>query len=196
MSEQAQTQVAEETQPSTLAEFIKAAAMALALALFIRTFMFQPFKIPSESMVHTLLVGDHLLVNKMVYLFWPVERGDIIVFMYPEDRTKDYVKRAIGLPGDVISMKGTTVFINGKPLVEPYAIYIPDRHMLGEGGFDPITVPEGKLFMMGDNRDNSADSRVWGFVEMSDIRGKAFLVHWSWKGSSFGVRFGRVGRLL
>ena len=193
MAEQAKTKTAEEAGSSTLAEFIKAAAVALALAMFIRTFMFQPFKIPSESMVHTLLVGDHLLVNKMVYLFWPVERGDVIVFRYPGNRDMDYVKRAIGLPGDTISMKGRVIFINGKPIDEPYAVYQPDRD---EKGFEPLTVPEGKLFMMGDNRDNSADSRVWKFLDISEIRGKAFIVHWSWKGNSFGVRFNRVGKLL
>ena len=185
-----------EERESTAWEFVKAAAIALALALFIRTFMFQPFKIPSESMVHTLLVGDHLLVNKMVYYIWPPERGDIAVFRYPENRSLDYVKRIVGLPGETVRMSGGKVYINGEPVEEPYAIYDPSPMRMTLRDFGPVTVPEGKLFMMGDNRDNSLDSRAWGFLEISEIRGKAFIIHWSWKGGGFGVRWNRVGKLL
>lgn len=174
-------------------EYLKAAVIALILALFIRTFIVQAFKIPSESMLQTLQVGDHLLVNKMVYLFGEPERGDIIVFRYPRDPKRDFVKRIIGLPGETIEMTGNIVYINGKPLAEPYAIYL-DRFM--GGGFSPVTVPPGHLFMMGDNRDNSQDSRVWGALDINSVRGKAFIVHWSWKGSSFGVRWSRIGKLL
>ena len=181
---------------SGVAELVKAAAIALALALFIRTFMFQPFKIPSGSMLQTLMVGDHLLVNKMVYLFSPPERGDIIVFRPPHEPDKDFVKRVIGLPGETISMRNDTVYVNGKALNEPYASY---ERLYGRGslpGFEAKKVPEGHLFMMGDNRNNSQDSRVWGFLDIDSVHGKAFIIHWSWNGGGFDVRFNRVGKLL
>jgi len=186
----------EEHAASGVAELAKAAAIALALALFIRTFMFQPFKIPSESMVQTLMVGDHLLVNKMVYLLWPPERGDIIVFRPPHEPDKDFVKRVIGLPGETISMRGDTIYINGKAIEEPYAIYERPHGRGSLPGFEAIKVPEGKLFMMGDNRNNSQDSRAWGVLDIGSIHGKAFIIHWSWNGNGLGVRFDRVGKLL
>jgi len=174
-------------------EYLKAAVIALVLALLIRTFIVQAYKIPSESMLQTLQVGDHLLVNKMVYLFSKPERGDIIVFKYPRDPKRDFVKRVIGLPGETLKMAHNTIYINGKPLVEPYAIY-QDR--FAGYSFGPVTIAPGHLFMMGDNRDNSQDSRVWGALDTHNIRGKAFIVHWSWKRDTFGVRWGRVGKLL
>jgi len=174
-------------------EYLKAAVIALALALFIRAFIVQAYKIPSGSMLQTLQIGDHLLVNKLVYLFNNPERGDIIVFKYPRDPKRDFVKRVIGLPGETLKLAHNTIYINGKPLVEPYAIY-QDRY--APSSFGPVTVPPGHLFMMGDNRDNSQDSRVWGPLDINKIRGKAFIIHWSWRGDSFGVRWSRVGKLL
>ncbi|MDH5477849.1 MAG: signal peptidase I [Nitrospinota bacterium] len=181
---------------SGVLEFLKAVAIALALALFIRTFMFQPFKIPSESMVPTLLVGDHLLVNKMVYLLNDPERGDIVVFRPPHEPDKDFVKRIIGLPGETILLRNNVVHVDGKAIDEPWAIYESHHGYPGMGDFGPVRVPEGKLFMMGDNRHNSQDSRVWGFLDKSAIHGKAFIIHWSWTGHGVGVRFNRVGKLL
>lgn len=175
------------------AEYFKAAVIAILLALCIRTYVAQAFKIPSESMLHSLEVGDHLLVNKLVYRFHDPERGDIIVFQYPLDKSRDFVKRVVGLPGDKLSMDGETVYINGEPLTEPYAIY---QGMSPYGKFGPITVPEGHLFMMGDNRNNSQDSRVWGPLDMNLIHGKAFILHWAWKDHTWGVRWNRIGKLL
>lgn len=187
-----------EEQGSLWKEYIKAGIVALALALFIRAFVAQAFKIPSESMVPALLVGDHLLVNKIVYRIWEPERGDIIVFEYPNDPSRDFVKRAIGLPGEVVEMKGDTVYINGQPLKEPYAFYEKTHPFADMDNYEwgPVKVPEGHLLMLGDNRNNSQDSRVWGPLEMSKIHGKAFIVHWSWKEGGFGVRWDRVGKLL
>jgi len=187
----------EQTGASLWKEYFKAGVVAVFLALFIRTYVAQAFKIPSESMMNTLLVGDHLLVNKMVYRFWEPERGDIIVFQYPEDPDRDFVKRVIGLPGERVEMKGNTVYINGEPLDEPYAVYKRSPFRSGSRyHFGPITVPEGHLFMMGDNRNNSQDSRVWGPLDVELIHGKAFLIHWSWKSSHWAVRWNRVGKLL
>lgn len=178
-------------------EYVKAAVVALLLALFIRTYVSQAFKIPSESMVPTLLVGDHLLINKMLYRFEKPERKDIMVFKYPLDRSRDFVKRLIGLPGETIEMKGNTVYINGKALDEPYAIYEETPFSMGKYyHFGPYKIPEGHYFMMGDNRNNSQDSRAWGPLPEELIHGKAFMLHWSWRGNSFSVRPNRIGKLL
>jgi len=193
MAKKAKQSAGEEPRQGSLwGEYVKAGIIAIALALMIRTYVVQAFKIPSESMVSTLLVGDHLLVNKVVYHFREPGRGDIIVFRYPLDRSRDFVKRVIGLPGETIKMVDNRIYINGKPLDEPYAMY---EHG-GNGDFGPVKIPGGRLFMMGDNRDNSQDSRVWGMLSYDDIRGKAFIIHWSWRGGSYGVRLNRLGKLL
>ncbi|MBF0291753.1 MAG: signal peptidase I [Nitrospinae bacterium] len=187
-----------EAQGALWKEYIKAGVVALALALFIRAFVAQAFKIPSESMVPTLLVGDHLLVNKIVYRIWEPQRGDIIVFEYPMDPSRDFVKRAVGLPGEVVEVKGDTVYINNQPLKEPYAFYEKTHPFGGQDNYQwgPYKVPAGHLLMLGDNRNNSQDSRVWGPLDMRHIHGRAFIIHWSWKDSAFGVRWDRVGKLL
>lgn len=166
---------------SVLREYAEALIIAVLLALVIRTFVVQAFKIPSGSMLPTLQIGDHILVNKFIYYFAPLKRGDIIVFKFPQDETRDFIKRVIGLPGETVEIRGKQVLINGVPLSEPYAVYSDgpfaragDRDRLG-----PIVVPPGKLFMMGDNRDHSMDSRVWGFLDMPKIKGKAFIVYFS-----------------
>jgi len=210
---------------SRLRQNIEALAFAIILALIIRTFVFQPFKIPSGSMIPTLLVGDHLLVNKFVYgtkipftdiEIFPLEKikhGDVIVFTYPNnenDPSKNglyYIKRVIGLPGDDVDLDGRNLVINGEKIpLEYVGTYLDERNseqfdeytedLLGKehtvifrkgkeatnrGSFIPVTkVPDGYVFVMGDNRDNSQDSRFWGFVPIENIAGKAFLVHWSW----------------
>ncbi len=178
-------------------EYLKAGIVAILLALFIRTYVAQAFKIPSESMLNTLKVGDHLLVNKMVYRFWEPERGDIMVFQYPLDPSRDFVKRVVGLSGEVIEMKNNVVHINGKPLIEPYAIYDNTLSFHGmENSFPPRKVPQGYLFMMGDNRSNSQDSRVWGPLDKSLIHGKVFIIHWAWEDNTWRVRWGRLGKLF
>jgi len=188
-----------------LLEYIEALAVALILALVIRTFVVQAFKIPSGSMLETLQIGDHLLVNKFIYgvkmpftgkVLYDVDdpkRGDIVVFEFPEDPSKDFIKRIIGVPGDVIEIKNKVVYRNGEKVDEPYTRHSdPDNMLPRRDNFGPITVPEGKYFCMGDNREESYDSRFWGFVDREKIKGKAWVIYWSWDGFP-SVRFNRIG---
>lgn len=182
---------------SVFREYAEAAAIAVILALFIRTFVVQAFKIPSGSMEPTLLVGDHILVNKFIYgikipftdkTLIPIsdpEREDVIVFIYPMDTSKDFIKRVIGLPGDTVEMKDQRITINGESFEDNHGVFTrdlsSDRGLVREGSaFGPVKVPEGKLFVMGDNRDHSYDSRFWGFVPIESVKGKAFIIYWSW----------------
>lgn len=181
---------------SVLREYVEAIIVAVLLALFVRTFVVQAFKIPSGSMLPTLQIGDHLLVTKFSYgvrlpvtgtvLFsrpGPV-RGDVVVFRFPRDRSLDYIKRVIGIGGDTIEIRDKQVFVNGQKIAEPHAHYASRDIMSAVGGprdnFGPVTVPDGKIFLMGDNRDNSYDSRFWGFVDLPEVLGKALIIYWSW----------------
>ena len=201
-------------QKGKLRENIEVIIIAVIIAMFIRTFVVQAYKIPSGSMKDTLLIGDHLLVNKFIYgikipftdgkTLIPVKKpghGDVIVFRYPKDPDKDFIKRVVGTEGDIIEIKNKKLYINGEleeykdkvkyidPIIYPAAL--SHRDNLG-----PITVPEDSLFVMGDNRDNSHDSRFWGFVELHEVKGEALMIHWSWKQDKFGVRWNRIGNLL
>lgn len=190
-----------------LLEYLEALAVALVLAFVIRTFVVQAFKIPSGSMLDTLLIGDHLLVNKFLYgtripftdkNVMPLEdpkQGDVIVFEFPEDTSKDFIKRIIGVPGDVVEMREKTVFRNGEKLTEPYIKHTDANMQPRRDNFGPITVPEGKYFVMGDNRDESYDSRFWGFVDKEKIRGKAWVIYWSWDGPG-DIRWNRIGQMV
>jgi signal peptidase I len=197
---------------SRLRENIEAVLIAVLLALFIRTFVVQAFKIPSGSMKDTLLIGDHILVNKFIYgvklpilrkVIIPVkepQRGDIIVFKFPVEPEKDFIKRVVGLPGDRIEGRDKQIFVNGEPVREDFAIRT-DPHIFPAGiqardNFGPLIVPEHSLFVMGDNRDQSFDSRFWGFVDVKAVSGKAFMIYWSWDSDDFGVRWSRIGRHL
>ena len=197
---------------SNLRENIEAIILAIILALFIRTFIIQAFKIPSGSMKNTLQIGDHILVNKFIYgvklpftsttiiPYKKPQRGDIVVFKFRQEPKKDFIKRTIGVPGDVIEIRNKEVYVNKKRLEQDYAIYT-DLHIIPESmqprdNFGPITVPENSLFVMGDNRDHSYDSRFWGFVDLKDVKGKAFIIYWSWDNDNFGVRWGRIGKIL
>lgn len=179
---------------SWIRELIESIIIALILALIIRTFVVQAFKIPSGSMLNTLLVGDHILVNKFIYKFKDPQRGDIVVFRFPKDEKKDYIKRVIGIPGDKIEIKNNQLLINNKPVQEPYAFY--EGYPSSKMNFGPVIVPEDKLFVMGDNRYNSYDSREWGFLDEKKLRGKAFIIYWSWNGENHGIRWKRLGKLL
>ena len=162
-------------------EYAEALIVAVLLALAIRAFVVQAFVIPSGSMLPTLRIGDYLLVNKFVYLFRPIRRGDIIVFKFPQDETRDFIKRVVGLPGETLEIRDRQVFIDGKPLYEPYAVY-SEPPLLGSPvpyHLGPIVIPPGHLFMMGDNRDNSLDSRSWGLLEESKVVGEASIVYFS-----------------
>jgi signal peptidase I len=174
---------------SVLREYAEAIIIAVLLALVIRTFVVQAFKIPSGSMLATLQIGDHILVNKFVYYFWPIQRGDIIVFKFPQDESRDFIKRVVGLPGDTVEMRGKELVVNGAPLPEPYAVFSDwpaarggDRERIG-----PFVVPPNRLFMLGDNRDHSMDSRVWGFLDVGKVKGKAFIVYFSVKSDQIPV---------
>lgn len=219
---------------STAREYLEALLWALLLAFVIRAWGVQAFKIPSGSMIPTLLVGDHLLVSKSSYdlvfldnefhipfatgsdsfvkLPWPQlslslsdpERGDIIVFRFPEDRSTDFIKRIIGLPGETIEVRGRDIFVDGHQIEDPWGQHtggLPDPGCPKQYRFGPLKVPEGQYFVMGDNRDNSRDSRCWfdgkgGLVPRQDILGRAFVIYWSWENHDWGVRWDRIGKII
>jgi signal peptidase I len=197
---------------SRLRENIEAVIIAVILALFIRTFIVQAFKIPSGSMLPTLQIGDHILVNKFIYgvklpylnttviPFKKPDRDAIIVFRYPEEPDKDFIKRVIAVPGDTIEIRDKNVYINNQLLDEDYAVHTDPKvlpaHVNPRDNLGPITLPEETYFVLGDNRDNSYDSRFWGGVDAADIRGKAFVIYWSWDRDDFGVRWNRIGSLI
>jgi signal peptidase I len=191
-----------------LKEYAEALIVALILAFFIRSFVVQAFKIPSGSMLQTLQIGDHLLVSKfaygvkvpftniMVFEREGPKHGDVIVFEFPEDPSKDFIKRVIGLPGDVIEVREKQVFRNGVLLEETYVQHVDSSKTVPRrDNFGPVMVPENKYFVMGDNRDESYDSRFWGFVERKTIAGKAFILYWSWA-SLTDIRWERIGQLV
>ena len=202
---------------STAREYFESICVAVILALFVRTFIVQAFKIPTGSMENNLLIGDHLLVNKFVFAptmtslektilpIDPIRRGDIIVFKYPEEPERDFIKRVIGLPGDMLELRAKRVYINGTMLNEPYVHYLVPPDEEGSGGefdvrvqYGPVTVPPGHYFMMGDNRDNSQDSRYWGFMPEEYIKGKALFVYFSFGEETglgslvSGIRWNRI----
>src|SRR6266511_1268207 len=187
---------------STVREYFESIVIAVILALFIRTFVVQAFKIPTGSMENNLLIGDHLLVNKFVFAptatgleravlpIGTLERGDVIVFKYPEEPDRDFIKRVIGLPGETVELREKKVYVNGKPLDEPYVHFLQPPGSSSEmhevtsydvrERYGPVTVPPRQYFVMGDNRDNSQDSRYWGFLPRENIKGKALFIYWSY----------------
>jgi signal peptidase I len=192
-----------EFKKSTVREYFESIVIAVILALFIRTFIVQAFKIPTGSMEENLLIGDHLLVNKFAVgpTASPLERGllpigtiqrrDVVVFKYPEEPERDFIKRVIGLPGETVEVREKKVYINGQELKEPYAHFLQPVSTPSEfrevTSFDvrerygPVTVPPNQYFVMGDNRDNSQDSRYWGFLPRDYIKGKALIIYWSYE---------------
>jgi signal peptidase I len=179
-----------EFQKSTVREYFESFAITAIIALFATTFTIQAFKIPTGSMESNLLIGDHLLVNKFIYginsgflskilPYRDPKRGDIIVFKYPGGVETAYVKRLIGMPGDTVEVKNRTVFVNGQPLKENYTQY--NETIVYRDPYGPTVIPQGHYFAMGDNRDNSADSRSWGFVPRNYILGKALVIYWSYE---------------
>ena len=193
-------------QKSTIREYFESIVIAVILALFVRTWVVQAFKIPTGSMENNLLIGDHLLVNKFVFgpsttglerALLPVRdirRGDVIVFKYPDEPDRDFIKRVIGLPGETVELRNKKVYINGQPLDEPYVHFLePAGESQEVTSFDvrerygPARVPdvpeakEPHYFVMGDNRDNSQDSRYWGFLPRSYVKGKALMIYWSYE---------------
>lgn len=217
-------------------EYVEPFLIAAVVALFIRQFALEAFKIPSGSMIPTLKVGDHLLVNKFIYgpripftdtriFAWKEpKRGDIIVFRYPRDEKKNFIKRVIGLPGDKIQIVDGILMINDQPVALTEQGYRDDKesgafsftkkarlleerlgtvihhiqyyHEQSSENYGPVIVPKHNVFVMGDNRDNSQDSRVWGFVKYNKILGRALIIYWSWNGDDSWVRWGRIGSLI
>lgn len=193
-------------------EYAESIAIAILLALVIRTYLVQAFKIPSGSMEDTLAIGDHLLVNKFIYgtkipfvdkrilTVRDPRQGDVIVFEYPEDPSKDFIKRVVGVPGDVVEGKEKKVYVNGKLYENPHEVHkekdIIPKEMNPRDTFGPITVPANSYFVMGDNRDRSYDSRFWKFVRRDQIKGLAFIKYWSWDRDKFRPRFSNIGRLI
>jgi signal peptidase I len=204
---------------SIVREYFESIVIAVILALFVRTWAVQAFKIPTGSMENNLLIGDHLLVNKFV--FGPsatglersllpmrdVRRGDIVVFKYPDEPERDFIKRVIGLPGDTVELRNKKVYVNGKPLNEPYVHFLEPAHEGQEvtsidlrERYGPHRVPERHYFVMGDNRDNSQDSRYWGFLPRDYIKGRALMIYWSYDTGSqvysddggFGAKLSRL----
>lgn len=203
---------ASKTRKSALREYAEALTVALLLALFIRSFIVQAFKIPSASMLPTLQVGDHVLINKLRYgLRVPVvgawlaqydapQPGDVIVFVYPADSTKDFIKRVIAVEGEVLEIRNKRVLIDGQPRDVPYAYFADGLDGVQAHGprdnYGPVTVPLGHVFVLGDNRDRSYDSRFWGFVDADAVKGKAMIVYWSWDGRDRWVRWERMGDVI
>ena len=220
---------------SVAREYLEAVLIALVLALVIRTFFIQAYMIPSGSMEPTLLIGDHILVGKMAYgirlpdsifglqlaglplgryllHFGAIHRGDVIVFVHPQERDKDLIKRVTGLPGDKVQIKSGRVWLNGSPINDPHAhLDVPDgqRFDVPRDNFGfmdatgtiagPLEVPAGRLFVMGDNRDHSEDSRYWGFADQNDVEGRALVIYWSWDSDASGllpIRWSRFGTSL
>ena len=201
--------MSETKQKSKVREYAETLIIALLIALFVRAFVVQAFKIPSSSMEPTLLIGDHLLVNKFIYgiripltdkkilQFSEPQRGDVIVFIPPHERNKDFIKRVIGLPGDKVEVKGREIYINDTLIEDPWGVYLPPEN---SKDFGPEVVPPDSLFVMGDNRNNSQDSRYWRFASLNDVRGKAFIMYWSWDWGNPSiiskVRWKRIGSLI
>jgi signal peptidase I len=224
-----------------LVEYARSFFPVILIVLLLRSFVVEPFRIPSGSMMPTLLVGDFILVNKFSYgLRLPVlntkfvelgepERGDVVVFRFPRDESVDYIKRVIGVPGDQIYYRDKTVYLNGEPLEQiPLGNYVDENgrptglvealeaidgeeheilvnprtgdfpRACGVLAHGPVTVPDGKYFVMGDNRDNSNDGRCWGFVPEENLVGKAFAIWMSWDGGrdGFPINLGRIGDLI
>ncbi len=211
-------------------EYAEAIVVAILLAFVIRVFIVQAFKIPSGSMIPTLLIGDHILVSKLSYgiqwpgecrfkmalppmtcytttnlvAFGPPQRADVIVFRYPEDEEKDFIKRIVGLPGDVVQIHNKVVYVNGAVVTDQVYTQRVDPGMIDgainpRDNYGPVTVPEHSYFVMGDNRDQSLDSRFWGYVREEKIRGRALRIYWSWSGQGSWqewVRWERIGKAI
>lgn len=202
------------TTKSSGREWIEILVIALVLALFIRAFFLHPYKIPSQSMEDTLLQGDHIMATKFsygmtvpftTYKIWGRDivpkRGDVVIFTFPKDPSLDFVKRVIGLPGDTIAVRDKKVYVNGQMFTAGHEKYT-DPYIVTEGqgrmrdNMPELVVQKGYVFAMGDNRDQSYDSRFWGFVKLEDVIGKAFIIYFSWDSDNSGVRWGRIGKLL
>jgi signal peptidase I len=204
------------TQKSKTREYVESLLIAALIAFIVRGFVVQAFRIPSGSMEPTLLVGDHLLVNRLSYVlkvpFTDIiifhlgtpDRGDVIVFRYPKDRSKDFIKRVIGKEGDIIEIKDKVIYLNGRRMADPHAHFAEDQIIPAayapRDNMSPITVPKDSYFVMGDNRDRSLDGRFWGFVKTNDLVGRALVMYFSLDSEPEDilhyVRWERIGKLI
>lgn len=210
---------------SVAREYYEAILVAFILALFVRTFVFENFKIPSGSMEDNLLIGDHLVVNKFIFAgnhgtflhrllpYRSPRRGDVVVFKFPEDPRRDFIKRCVAVAGDTVEIRGKELYINGELQIEPMVVHkdprtfddsplIPASNRIRDN-FGPMTVPEGTIFCLGDNRDNSLDSRFWGPVPLTYVKGRAVLIYWSyetarddWQWQGFGHRLKQLAGVV
>ncbi len=203
---------------SVVREYYEAILVAFILALFVRTFVFENFKIPSGSMENNLLVGDHLVVNKFIFaphLDTPLhallpyrepERGDVVIFKFPEDPRRDFIKRCVAVAGDTVEIREKQLYLDGELQDEPYVVHkdphvwrnVPGAPASGRrrDNFGPFTVPEGTIFCLGDNRDNSLDSRFWGPVPLSYVKGRAVIIYWSYEAERGDGQWSGVGNRL
>ncbi len=197
-------------------EYLEPIVIAFLIALFIRAFVVQAFKIPSSSMEPTLLVGDYLLVNKFIYgiripytdikllQYKKPERGDVIVFVFPKDPSKDFIKRVIGTEGEKVEIIHNRIYINDRLIEDPWRHFqtrgLPEYFLREMENFGPVVVPKDSLFVLGDNRDNSQDSRFCGFLHINAVLGKAFIIYFSWDHNAENlfdkVRWPRIGELI
>lgn len=194
-------------QKSVFWDYFEALLIAAILALFLRAFVVQAYKIPSGSMLNTLQIGDYLLVtrfsynvkipftNKVLFETGDPQVGDIIVFRYPKDMSQDYIKRVVGVPGDVVEMRDKQLYRNGEKVVEPYIRNTSSHIIPGIDTMSPRVIPDGYYFVMGDNRDESSDSRDWGLVPRENIQGRAWIIYWSADGLT-NIRWNRIGTSL
>ncbi|MBF0287879.1 MAG: signal peptidase I [SAR324 cluster bacterium] len=204
----------------TTREWVEALIFALVVAMVVRTFLFAPFRIPSGSMKNTIQIGDQIFAKMYAYgiplpftdikfFSQPIQRGDIVIFPAPPDPSIDFIKRAVALAGDTVELKNDQLYLNGKEHEEPYAFFDPASryiaiHTPDVSNFGPITVPQGHIFTMGDNRYNSHDGRFWGFVKIEKVKGKGEIVYWSKepRDGLLGIfefdsyRFGRIFHFL
>ena len=201
----------------TVKEWVKTAVISLAIIITFRGVVAQAYQIPSGSMERTLLIGDFLYINKMLYgseidLGWNGQRffhhrfpafrqpkaGDVIVFRYPPNPRQDFIKRCVAVGGQTIEIKDKVLYVNGNRRDEPYVQHddsrVLPREISARDNFGPYTVPSGTIFMMGDNRDNSLDSRFWGPLPLDNVKGKAMFLYWSWDGEKFRPRIDRLFR--
>ncbi|OPX98100.1 MAG: Signal peptidase I P [Syntrophorhabdus sp. PtaB.Bin006] len=205
-----------EKSKSRFREYFESLIIAAIIAFFVRSFFIQAFKIPSGSMEPTLLIGDHLLVNRLSYVvkvpfsdivllnLGSPTRGDVIVFRYPMDRSKDFIKRVIATEGETVEIRNKIIYVNGKKIDDPWGVYLDEeivpKFFSPKDNLGPIKVPKDCVFAMGDNRDRSLDSRFWGFVRRDDLVGKALVLYFSWNGRADNpvnyVRWERLGKLI
>ncbi len=166
----------------------------------IKVLFIQAYKIPATSLEPTILQGDHILAKKLLNVRQGIGRGDMVIFPYPNDTSTDYIKRIIATGGDTVEIVNKEVFVNGNKLNESYVIYsdpeIIPKSYSPRDNLGPIAVPDNAIFVMGDNRDHSNDSRFWGFVERDAVKGKAYTIYWSWDSKNFKVRWNRIGKKI